>query len=321
LKPTAFHPLISLKAIYTVFFASALALLPGNIFAQRGGAGAHTGGARPGVMRAPQAPIARAPAPIVNHPTFTSPVTRPIISRPPGIIPMTSLHPPGSMLRTPLTGSGIFYPTRPPRRFPITPVLGTVGTFGSRGFGYNPFWFSGCGGFPGIGYSCGMLPPYGYGVGYGVGYIPPIYPSQPTYPDPGYSPPDPGYSPSDASATLQYTPLLNQYPLENLPAGALGAATASPQLRNEFLLYLRDGSVFAVASYTVSGGRLDYVTAYGDKGNVDVDELDLHKTIEANAARGVAFTLTPPTPAPAASSPSPLGPAPAPPGPIIPPKR
>jgi hypothetical protein len=114
---------------------------------------------------------------------------------------------------------------------------------------------------------------------------------------------------------------LNQYPLENLPAGALGAATATPQLRNEFLLYLRDGSVFAVASYTVSAGRLDYVTAYGDKGNVDVGELDLHKTIEANAARGVAFTLTPPTPAPAASSPSPLGPAPAPPGPIIPPKR
>jgi hypothetical protein len=230
---------------------------------------------------------------------------------------MTSLHAPISQLRNPLlTGSGIFYPTRPPRRFPITPVLGTVGTLGLHGFGYNPLWFSGCGGFPGIGYSCGMLSPYGYGVG----AIPAIFPSQPAYPDPGYSPSDSGYSPSDASATLQYTPLPSGYsPLGNLPTGDLSTRGAGTPLRNEFLLYLRDGSVFAVASYTVSGGRLDYVTSYGGDGTVDVNLLDLHKTIEANAARGVAFTLTPPVSGPVSSSPSPLGPAPAPPGPITPP--
>jgi hypothetical protein len=239
---------------------------------------------------------------------------------------MTSLHAPVSQLRAPLTAPGIFYPTRPPRRFPITPVLGTVGTFGTfgiagfRGFGYNPFWYPGCGAFPGIGYSCGIQPPfYGFGLGYGVGYGPPVYPSQPVYPsEPSYSS-DPGYSPPDSSAMLQYTPLLNP-PLESLPSQDL-RVPSSAQLRNEFLLYLRDGSVFAVASYTVSDGWLHYVTAYSDKGDVDVALLDLHRTIEANGARGVAFTLTPPSPAPAASSPSPLGPAPAPPGPITPPKQ
>jgi len=53
-----------------------------------------------------------------------------------------------------------------------------------------------------------------------------------------------------------------------------------------------------------------------------VDLLDLRKTIEANAARGVTFTLTPaPSAAPGASAPAPLGPAPAPPGPITPPRQ
>jgi hypothetical protein len=308
--------------------------MPGNVFAQRTGAGAHAGTARPGVVRAPQAPVARvpqpvfrAPGPVGNRPNATNPVALPIVIRPAGIIPMTSLHPPGSLLRTPLTGSGIFYPSRPPSRFPITPVpvpgtVGVFGTFGLRGFGYNPFWFPGCAAFPGIGYSCGMQPPfYGLGVsyGYGVGYVPPVYPSPPLYP----SEPEPGYSPSDSSAALQYTPILKEYPaLESLPPQDLGAPrSASARLQNEVLLYLRDGSVFAVASYTVSEGLVHYVTAYGAKGDVEVDLLDLHETIEANAARGVTFTLTPPSPVPAESSPSPLGPAPAPPGPITPPKQ
>ena len=109
--------------------------------------------------------------------------------------------------------------------------------------------------------------------------------------------------------------------LATLPPQDLSASTdLSTRVLNEVLLYFKDGSVFSVASYTVSGGQLHYVTGYGDKNDVSVDELDLQKTIQANAARGVAFTLTPASPA-AGSSPSPLGPAPAPPGPITPPKQ
>jgi hypothetical protein len=116
---------------------------------------------------------------------------------------------------------------------------------------------------------------------------------------------------------------MNQYPsLTTLPTEDLTASgSASAQLRNDVLLYLKDGSVFAVSSYTVSDGELHYVTSYGEKNDIPVDLFDLKKTIETNAARGVAFTLTPANPAAGSSSPSPLGPAPAPPGPITPPKQ
>lgn len=298
---------------------AALAFIPASSFAQRRAAGAHAGGARPGVVRAPQAPVARAPVTGVSRPTTASPVfTRPIVTRPTGISPLTTLSTPVAPLRTPTMTSGIRFPSRPPLRFPITPVRGTFGFLGYSPFfgynpflGYTPFWL--CSGF-GFGYGCGMLPVYS-----GVGYIPPVYPAaEPAYPS------DPVYTPADSSATLQYTPLLNEYPsVGSFPAEDLAApAGASAQLRNETLLYLKDGSVFAVSSYTVTNGLLHYVTAYGEQNDLLVDLLDLRKTIETNAARGVAFTLTPPDPsAPRDSKPTPLGPAPAPEGPITPPRR
>jgi len=106
----------------------------------------------------------------------------------------------------------------------------------------------------------------------------------------------------------------------DFPADVL-ARVVGAQLLSETLLYLKDGSVFAVATYTVADGVLHYVTSYGEKNDLLIDLLDLQKTIEANAARGVAFTLTPPDPAVHRDSrPTPLGPAPAPEGPITPPR-
>ena len=232
---------------------------------------------------------------------------------------MTTLHTPLTPLRMPVMTSGLRLPPRPPLRFPITPI----GTFGFLGLRHNPFFnglgFPGCNPFLGMGFGCGVLSPY---YGYGVGYIPPVYPGQPAYPSGPAYPSDPVYSPSDPSATLQYAPVMNQYssvaglPGEDLTAGSVGA-----QLQSETLLYLKDGSVFAVASYTVADGVLHYVTSYAEKNDVLIDLLDLQKTIEANAARGVAFTLTPPDPAVHRDSrPTPLGPAPAPEGPITPPR-
>jgi hypothetical protein len=314
---------------------SALALTPAGALAQRGAAGGHVGGgARAGGVAAPRAPAVHVPpaagrataSPVMTHPGPNPVITRPVIGRPVGGVPMTGLRTPGSPFRTPLTGAGIFFSSRPPRRPLIRPFGPFLGTAGLYGLAYNPFLFAGCNPFWGLANGCGLLAPY---YGYGVGYFPPAYPSAPDYPSgapdypsPGY-PSGPVYSPPDSSATLQYTPLMNQYPsLTTLPAEDLTASgSASAQLRNDVLLYLKDGSVFAVASYTVSDGQLRYVTAYGDKNGVAVDQLDLQKTIEANAARGVAFTLTPANPATGSSSPSPLGPAPAPPGPITPPKQ
>ena len=303
---------------------SALALTPAGALAQRGAAGGHVGGgARAGGVAAARAPAVHVP-PAAGRPTAGPAITHPVIGRPVGGVPMTGLRTPGSPFRTPVTGAGILFSSRPPRRPPIRPFGPFLGTAGLFGLAYNPFLFAGCNPFWGLANGCGLLAPY-----YGYGYFPPAYPSAPDYPSgapdypsPGY-PSGPVYNPPDSSATLQYTPLMNQYPsLTTLPAEDLTASGgASAQLRNDVLLYLEDGSVFAVASYTVSDGELHYLTVYGEKNDIPVDLLDLKKTIEANAARGVAFTLTPANPATGSSSPSPLGPAPAPPGPITPPKQ
>lgn len=277
------------------------------------------GGARGGAAHAPQAPAARAPVGGVSRPAAAAPViTRPIVTRPTGmstgIIPVTSFRAPIS--------SGIRFPSRPPLRVPIRPINPFFGAGNFFSFGFNPFFFPSCNPFWGFGFGCGLLSPY-YGYG-GVGYFPPAYPSGPAYPSEPDYPSDPGYSPPAPSATLQYTPLVNQYPSAvPLPSEDLTAPnSAGAQLRNETLLYLKDGSVFAVAGYTVSDGRLHYVTAYGERNDVAVDLLDVQKTITANAARGVAFTLTPaPNAGPGPSAPSPLGPAPAPAGPINPSKQ
>jgi hypothetical protein len=318
---------------------SALAHTPTAALAQRGAAGGHVGGgARAGAVAAPHAPAVHIPppagrptaSPVITHPTASPFITHPVIGRPGGGVPMTGLRTPASPFRTPMTGSGIFFSARPPRRPPIGPVRPFLGTNNLFGLAYNPFLFAGCNPFWGLASGCGLLAPY---YGYGICYFPPAYPLPPGYPSgaPDYpanypSPSYPSgsvYTPPDTSSTLQYTPLMSQYPSPaGLPPEDLSASTSlSPRVQNEVLLYLNDGSVFSVATYTVSDGRLHYVTAYGDKNDVAVDQLDLQKTIQANAARGVAFTLTPASPAAGSSSPSPLGPAPAPPGPIAPPKQ
>jgi hypothetical protein len=320
LKPTAFHPAIGLERTLDVLLLLALALVPCRAFAQRGPAGGHAAGghaaAAGGGIAAPRAPV-HIPAAVSRPASASAGVIRPIIGRPTTINPVTSF-------RTPVRGSEVFFASRPPLRFPVRPFGPYLGTAGLFGLGYNPFLFSGCNPSFGFGYGCVGLAPYSW---YGVGYFPPTYPSgngypsTPDYPsDPSY-PSGPAYNPPDPSATLQYTPLLNQYPSLEDSTEDLGVSRkVSAQLRNEVILYLKDGSVFAVASYTVSNGLLHYVTAYGEKNDVSADRLDLHKTIEANAARGVAFTLTPSTD-PSATQPSPLGPAPAPPGPITPPRQ
>ncbi len=312
----------------------ALAFMPMGVLAQRGAAGAHAaGGARAGGVAAPRVPAVRVP-PAVSRPMTASPVTsrpaaspfisHPIIGRPVGGVPITGIRMPVSPFRTPLTGSGILFSSRPPRRPLIGPVGPFLGTNRLFGLAYNPFLFAGCNPFWGLANGCGgLLAPY---YGYGVGYFPPAYPSPgypsgaPDYPSPSY-PSGPVYTPPDSSATLQYTPPIGQYPsLASVPEDLSASTDLTTRVLKEVLLYFKDGSVFSVASYTVSDGRLHYVTGYGHKNEVSVDQLDLQKTIQANAARGVAFTLTPASPS-AASPPSPLGPAPAPPGPIAPPKQ
>jgi len=276
MKPTVQRPVVFVRVISGILLASVLALAPAPTFAQRGGAGAHAGG-RPGVIRAPQgAQVPRAPG---VHGPGTAIINRPIVN------PAMPLRNPG----TPFRG---FFPSRPPRRFPIgtpgrfpiSPIFGRPFFFG---LGYTSTWFPSCNVFPGWGYGCGTLPPY-YGYG-----------------------PQVGYAPLQPTTSLEYSPVPNVYPPQgNLPADDFGVqAGVGGQLPQQILIYLKDGSVFAVGSYTVADGKLQYVTTYGGQNDIDLDQLDLQKTTDENAARGVTFTLTPPNPAPA------------PPGPITPPRQ
>ena len=328
MKPAASDSIAGLKRISRTLVVLALALAPASAFAQRGAAAGHAaGGARAGGVAAPRAPAVRVPPSAAGRPAVSPIITHPVIGRPIGGL-VSGIRLPVSPFRAPLTGSvtgsGILSGPRLPRRPPIRPFGPFLGTANSFVLAYNPFLFGVCNPLSGVA-SCGLLAPY-YGLG--GGYFPPAYPSAPypsgvpDYPSPDY-PSGPVYNPPDTSATLQYTPLTSPYPsLASLPPEDLsGSANVSARMRNDVLLYLKDGSVFSVASYTVSNGQLSYVTAYGDKNDVAVDQLDLQKTIQANAARGVAFTLTPASPAAGSSPPSPLGPVPAPPGPIIPAKQ
>src|SRR2546428_13795740 len=113
---------MGLKTICGILLASALALTPASTFAQRGAAGAHAGGARPGVFRAPQASVVRAPAPVVSRPAAASPViTRPIITLPTGINPLNPLSGSVAPFPMPLT-PGLRYPTRHPMRLPHSTI-------------------------------------------------------------------------------------------------------------------------------------------------------------------------------------------------------
>ncbi len=54
---------------------------------------------------------------------------------------------------------------------------------------------------------------------------------------------------------------------------------------------LKDGIRFGVIDYWVTGDQLGYVTTYGRQNTIDLDRLDLEKTVNLNSSRGVPFVL------------------------------
>jgi hypothetical protein len=186
--------------------------------------------------------------------------------------------------------------------YPYYPFLGSnpyYGGFGWGGYGpCGPFW--GC-----FGYG------FGYGFGGGLGYF-------------GATSGDYGSGWTDAasegSANVTSPDNPDSYLLPAPGTGGAGAAvdssddtqimrTDSAQQQTYVLLYLKDGSSFAVSDYWLADGKLHYVTSYGGDNAVDERRVDLQRTVNENAARGVDFTLRP---QPAGTSDG-AAPAPAPP--------
>ena len=72
-----------------------------------------------------------------------------------------------------------------------------------------------------------------------------------------------------------------------------GVSAANGPQRIDTLIYLVDGTNYAVTNYWLAGGDLHYLTSYGADDSVPIGNIDLQRTVDANAAQGVPFTLHP----------------------------
>ena len=59
------------------------------------------------------------------------------------------------------------------------------------------------------------------------------------------------------------------------------------------VLFLKNGAVYAVTDYWIQDAKLYYATSYGGQNSISLDDIDLQKTVEVNAKRGVEFILKP----------------------------
>jgi hypothetical protein len=56
-------------------------------------------------------------------------------------------------------------------------------------------------------------------------------------------------------------------------------------------LALKDGFIFGLTDYWVEDGMLHYVTTYGAQNAIELDRIDLDKTVKLNSDRGISFVL------------------------------
>ena len=148
--------------------------------------------------------------------------------------------------------------------------------------GANPYWNGAYGGWPGgygnYGYPSNYLYDDSGNYDYGNG--------QPSYDD---SVPQENYLVDDQSA----------------PAAQSAPQTVNPEEPAvPVLFYMKNGSVYSASSYWVADGKLHFIFPSGGESSVDVNQLDIQRTVDVNAKSGVPFTLRP-GPDPNSSEPTP----------------
>jgi hypothetical protein len=113
----------------------------------------------------------------------------------------------------------------------------------------------------------------------------------------------PDYVPDDSTAEVRPAQPSDATGLSESRGGTKNPATnnAAPvnQAKSEqpvTLLQLRDGSMYGLVAYWVEDGQLHYTTTYGGQNSLELDRIDLEKTVQLNAERGIQFVLHPNTP-------------------------
>ena len=188
----------------------------------------------------------------------------------------------------------------PPRRVQPVFFFGGCGFFpGFCGYGFLPYWCDpwlaqwGCG----AGYGYGGFALGGYYGGGGYGNV--IY----------------GDSTDESSVSNEFNPSRYSFPQAGPEPSSGGSSSSSD---SEVVLFLKDGTVYAITDYWVADGKLHYVTNYGGENSIDLDTIDMQRTVDVNARRGVSITLRP-APAPPSTPDAPPVPEAAPAPPSAPP--
>lgn len=163
------------------------------------------------------------------------------------------------------------------------------------GWGFGFGWGWGWGGWwgPGWGFWGPSYPWWGYPA---YSYPYPVYPNyNVTYPPP-YS----GTS-ADNDSSSNVSPSDDYFARPSfggsLDADAQGSPNTNAITGNvanstpTVLVYLKDGTMYTASDYWLADGKLHYVTSYSTESIVDMDEVDLQRSVDENAKRGVTFTL------------------------------
>jgi hypothetical protein len=164
------------------------------------------------------------------------------------------------------------------------------------GWGWGFGWGWGWGGFWG--------PSWGWGwPGYSLGYYP-YWPGYYGYPGYSVTYGDNGnYSSSDNGPVDYGSGNYNGGSVAPDNSGAIAEPQGSPNdnpdtgnvssSRPTVLLYLKDGTTYAASDYWLQDGELHYIVNYGGESTLSMDELDLQRTVNENARRGINFSLHP----------------------------
>jgi hypothetical protein len=59
------------------------------------------------------------------------------------------------------------------------------------------------------------------------------------------------------------------------------------------LVYLKDGTMLVANDYWLQDGQFHYTVKYGGENAIGMDQVDLQRSVDENARRGVKFSLKP----------------------------